>query len=72
MQAALHFFAHSVQFTHLLVFITGLRSGNLEKKLKMVPTGQMVLHHVLPFLKARTAMIISVTAAMAKVPIDLI
>jgi hypothetical protein len=72
MHAALHCFPQSPQLRHFSVSITGAKRLNFEKKPRTVPTGQMVLHHVLPFFHASTAMTTNVTAEMTNVDTDLI
>ena len=64
MQAALQFLEQSEQFLHLSVSKWILNHENRAKKLKMVPTGQMVLQYVLPPRQANTTRITKVTAAI--------
>ena len=71
-QEALQFFTHILHPTHLLLSIAGRKMENLATKLRMVPTGQIVLQYVLPFLHASTIRIMRVIAAIANVDIDLI
>ena len=47
--------------------MTGRKTENLEKKLRKVPTGQIVLQYVLPFRAARIKMTTKVTEAIMKV-----
>ena len=69
MQEALQRFSQVLQSLHFSVSITGRNIAQREKKLSSVPTGQMVLHQVRPFLQARKAITTSVTAAMMTVGI---
>ena len=39
---------------------------NLDSTPSNVPTGQMVLHHVLPFLHAKTKIIVNATIEMIR------
>ena len=64
MHEALQFLVHSEQFLHLSSSKRIFSHENLAKMLSKVPTGQMVLHQVRPFLHASTASSTSVTAAM--------
>ena len=52
---------------HMDALKTGRKIANLEKKLRTVPTGQIVLQYVLPFRAARIKMTTKVTDAMMKV-----
>ena len=72
MHEALHCLEQRPQLRHFSVLITGAKTLNLEKKPRNVPTGQMVLHHVLPFFHARMKTVTNVTAAITNVGIDLI
>ena len=67
MHAALHFFSQAWHLLHLDLSITGRNIANREKKLRVVPTGQIVLHQVLPFFHARTTTATNVTAATIRV-----
>ena len=64
MQAALQFFEHKEQLRHLslsnCIFIHEYR----DRKLSVVPTGQMVLQYVRPLRQASMKSMISVTAAI--------
>jgi len=64
MHEALQFFEHIEQFLHFASSKRIFSHENLAKTDRMVPTGQMVLHQVRPFLQASTASNTSVTAAM--------
>ena len=52
---------------HLEVSKNGRKIANLEKKLRTVPTGQMVLQYVLPLRAARKTSTAKVTEAMKNV-----
>ena len=52
--------------------MTGANMLNLETSPSTVPTGQTVLHHVLPCLHARNPMMTSVTDAITSEETDLI
>ena len=72
MHDALHCLLQRPQLRHFSVSITGAKRLNLEKKPRTVPTGQIVLHHVLPFFHASTEITTKVTAATTNVDTDLI
>ena len=55
MQEALHLRAHNPQPLHLSVSIRGLSKAYFDKKPRTVPTGQIVLQYVRPFLQAKIA-----------------
>ena len=46
--------------------MTGRNMAKREKKLSVVPTGQMVLQYVRPFFQARMTTTMSVTMATTK------
>jgi hypothetical protein len=62
----------SPQLLHFSVLITGAKMLNLERNPNVVPTGQTVLHHVLPFVHASMNMMMNVAAAIMRTGIDLI
>ena len=64
MQAALHLREQSPHELHFVVSITGLNIEKREMNPSTVPTGQMVLQYVRPFLHAKMASATSVTTAM--------
>ena len=65
---ALQLRAHSLHPLHRDVSKRGLYNEYLENIPSSVPTGHMVLQYVLPFLHARIAIIMKVTAATINVP----
>ena len=66
MHEDLHCFPHSPQSLHFEVSMTGLKMLLLENRPRMVPTGQMLLHHVRPPVHASSVIVMSVrTAAMS-------
>lgn len=72
MHAALQFLSQAWQLLHFPVSIIGRKIAKREKKLRIVPTGQMVLQYVLPLRAAKMKMIMNVTAAIINVGILLI
>ena len=67
MQAALQLNSHDLHFLHFSVSIIGRNIAKREKKLSVVPTGQMVLQYVRPFFQARMTTTTRVTTATMKV-----
>jgi hypothetical protein len=72
MHADLHCLPHRPQLRHFSVLITGAKTLKRDTNPSTVPTGHIVLHHVLPFFHARIATTMKVTAATANVAADLI
>jgi hypothetical protein len=70
MQAALHCFPQRPQLRHFSVSMAGAKRLNLEKKPRTDPTGQMVLHHVLPCFHARMNITAQVSTAIASEDAD--
>ena len=67
MQEALQLCSHCLQPLHTFASIIGRNIAKREKKLSVVPTGQMVLQYVRPFRQARMTTTTRVTAATMKV-----
>ena len=54
MQLLLHLVTHWLHFTHISLFITGLKSENPLNRPRNEPTGQIVLQYSLPFAALNT------------------
>ena len=65
-QADLHRFSQARHWVHLDVSIVGLNQAKRERKPKIVPTGQTVLHHVRPPRQAKKPTRPKVSRAMMK------
>ena len=63
MHDALQFTSHTRQPLHLSASITGRNSAKREKKLRVVPTGQMLLQYSLPANQASRPTATRVTPA---------
>ena len=66
MHWALHFLSQLWQRTHWLSSIIGRNMEKRERKLSVVPTGQMELQYVRPPLKERATMTTSVPMAIRR------
>ena len=67
MHEDLHLLPQSPQLWHFSVSIAGAKMLKRDTNPSTVPTGQMVLHHVLPFFQASTKITTNVTAATMNV-----